>query len=178
MEPAVSTLSKLACLYSMLFFELCQENLTSCSFGRTFTLINAQEPQVGTMSSFNQAISLDWLCTERLTDVVFVSYGSGASSAVCRLLKELVISKGANISPNLTTVYLGGPPLESRSLTHSLWCLFWGCGSLHTDLLFQVFLSAKIKLFKVLWQRTVTSDPTNIHLHSVLHPFPHNSVFI
>lgn len=47
-----------------------------------------------------------------LSEAVFVSNGSGASSAVRLLLKELVISKGANISAHLTTVYLGGPPLS------------------------------------------------------------------
>lgn len=55
---------------------------------------------------------------------MFVSYGSAASSAVCLLLKELLISKGANISAHLTTVYLGGPPLGSGTRlpwNHGLW---------------------------------------------------------
>lgn len=56
------------------------------------------------------------------SNAVFVSYGSGASAAVRLLLRELVISKGANISAHLTAVYLGGPPL-ALDLD-----LFWLCG--------------------------------------------------
>ena len=74
-------------------------------------MIRVQELQVGTLSSFNQGVSLDWLCSERLSNALFVSYGSSASTAVCLLLRELVISKRANISAHLTTVYLGGPAL-------------------------------------------------------------------
>lgn len=109
-------------MYSILAFVPCQEYLTYCGSGSSFTVINAQEPQVGTPSSFNQVVSLDWLCSERLSNAVFVSYGSGASAAVRLLLKELVISKEANISAHLTTVYLGGPPLAPDL------DLFWLCG--------------------------------------------------
>lgn len=83
-----------------------------------------------------------WLCTERLSNAVFVSYGSGASSAARLLLKELVISKGANISAHLTTVYLGGPPLAPDLGPFGIVVfdplpmvsLFWGCGSLHPQI--------------------------------------------
>lgn len=70
---------------------------------------------------------------------MFVSNGSDVASTVRLLLKEQVISKGANISAHLTTVYLGGPPLAldlglfgivvSDPLT--MVSLFSGCGSLH-----------------------------------------------
>lgn len=106
-------------------------------------MINAPQPQVGTLSSFNQAISLDRRSSERLANAVFVSYGSGASSAVrLLLLKELVISQGANISAHFTTVYLGGPPLAPDLGLFGIAVfdplpmvsLFWGCGSLHPQI--------------------------------------------
>lgn len=146
------------------------------------------------LSSLNQGISLDWLCSEMLSNAVFVSYGSGASSAVRLLLKELVISKEANISAHLTTVYLGGPPLApDRGLFGiavfdplPMVSLFWGCGSLHPqiqhmDSAFKMRLRIslpKMKLFDILWQSAAASAPTNIQLYSVLHPLPHNSFFI
>lgn len=85
---------------------------------------------------------MDWLCREKLSNAVFVSYGSGASSAVRLLLKELVISKGANISAHLTTVYLGGPPLAPDLGLFGIVVfdplpivsLFSGCGSLHPEI--------------------------------------------
>lgn len=63
-------------------------------------MITAHDSQLGTLSSFNQAISMDRLIVKGSLMQCF-SYGSGASSAVCLLLKELVISKGANISAHL-----------------------------------------------------------------------------
>lgn len=141
-KPRVCTFSKWACLYSILVFELCRVYLTYCSSGSSVTVIGAQEPQVGTPSSFNQGVSLDWLYNERLSNAVFVSCGSGASSAVRLLLKELVISKGANISAPLTTVYLGGPPLAPDPGLFGIVVfdplpmvsLFLGCGSLHPQI--------------------------------------------
>lgn len=74
--------------------------------------------------------------------LVFVSYGSVASFAVRLPLKELVISKGANISAHLTTVYLGGPPLAAQLGPFGIVVfdpipmvsLFLGCGSLHPQI--------------------------------------------
>lgn len=64
------------------------------------------------------------------------------TGAVRLLLKELVISKEANISAHLTTVYLGGPPLAPDLGLFGIVVfdplpmvsLFWGCGSLHPQI--------------------------------------------
>lgn len=85
---------------------------------------------------------MDWFFSERLSNAVSVSYGSGAKPAVRLLLKELVICKGANISAHLTTVYLGGPPLAPDLGLFgiavfdplSMVSLFSGCGSLHPQI--------------------------------------------
>lgn len=170
MKPTICTFSKWACWYGVLAFELCWEYLT-CSGDACWHLV-----------FFNQGISLDWFSTERLSGAVSVSYGSGAS-AVWLLLKELVISKGANISAHLTIVYLGGPPLALDlalfgfvvSDPLSMVSLFVDVG--HCTPRFNIW----VQHFKVRWrislpkmnifaQSAVTFAPSNIQLYSTLHP--------
>ena len=97
---------------------------------------------------------------------MFVSYGSSTSSAVCLLLKELVISKGANISAHLTTVYLGGPPLALDLGIFGIVVfdplpmvsLFWGCGSLHPQI--QHMDSTYGYALQVRWRNFSSQDET------------------
>lgn len=55
-KNAVCTFFKWGCLYSCKF-----KYLTYCSFGSSFNMITAHDSQLGTLSSFNQAISMDRL---------------------------------------------------------------------------------------------------------------------
>lgn len=72
-------------------------------------MVNAQE-----RSQFSD-MSVDLLFIEIFSDAAPLGYGSRSNCAVHLLLMELIICKGANISAPLTTVYLGGPCLDSGS---------------------------------------------------------------
>lgn len=130
---------------------------------------------------FNQGISLDWLRIETLSGAVFVSHGSCAC-AVCLLLRELVMIKGANISAHLTTVYFGGPPLALDLGLFgivvfdplSMVSLFVGCGSLHPQIqhmapAFQGEVENFSSQNETFVQSAITSVPSNIQQYSILH---------
>lgn len=144
------------------YFELCQGYPAYCS---------------SVISMLSTLITVSpWIdCSERLSNAVFVSCGSGA----------------ANIQALLTSVYHGGPalipdlglfgivvfdPLPIASL-------FWVCESLrpqnHGSSISKwgwEFLALRWNLLT--FPCAVTSALTHIQLHSVLHPVPHNSFLI
>lgn len=143
-------------------------------------------------------MSLGWPCSERLSAAVLVSYGSGANAAVRLLLKELVISKEANISAHFNhCVSWWSPPSGSRSRP------LWYCGFRPTpygEFILGMWVAASpnppygssisrwggLFLFPT-WnfltffgkvQSPLLWLTANMQLYSVLNPLPHNSFFI